>query len=67
MSVNGTGNDRRNNKPLTDSTSWTVKSPGGVVAIGKDDKPITGVSAAVAFAAVRSFRLRGETYGAVRS
>lgn len=72
MSVNGTGKDRRTSKPLNDSTSWSVKAPDGTVLesrLGKErsPKPLTGLNAADAFAAVRSLRTQGIFSAAVRS
>lgn len=68
MSVNGTAKDRRTGKDLSDSTQWTVKGLGGVVHTGgKDNKPLNGVPAKDAFAAVRSLGRRGIFAVAVRS
>lgn len=68
MSVNGSGINRQTNKPLSDSTTWTVKEPHGpVLSGGKDRKPLVGLTAADAFAAVASFRRRGIWAVPVRS
>jgi hypothetical protein len=72
MSVNGSGKDRRTSKPLSDSTSWSVKAPDGTVLTvydrkEKKDKDLTGLNAADAFAAVRNFRFQGITAAAVRT
>lgn len=72
MSVNGSGKDRRTNKPLPDSTSWSVKSPDGTVLTVYDrkerkDKDLAGLNATDAFAAVRNFRTKGIVAAAVRS
>ncbi len=72
MAVNGTGKDRRTNKALPDSTSWSVKAPDGTVLSvydrkEKKEKDLAGLNAADAFAAVRNFRFQGITAAAVRS
>ena len=74
MSVNGTGTDRKNNKPAQDSTSWSVKDSTGKVMEGRGGKSksskketLSGLRADEAFAAVRNFRRQGIFAGAVRS
>lgn len=67
MSVNGTGKDRRTGKPLPDSTTWTVKTPAGEVLTDPKNKPLTSVTAEVAFNAVQSYLRRGIFSVAVRS
>lgn len=75
MSVNGTGKDR-NGKPLTDSTSWSVKDASGKVLEAevsnrttkkREVKTLSGLNATEAFAAVRGFRTKGVFAAAVRS
>lgn len=75
MSVNGSGKDRRTNKPLPDSTNWSVKDATGSVLEAevstrsrkKEYKLLAGLSAEEAFAAVRHFRSQGIFSAAVRS
>lgn len=76
MSVNGTGLDPRTNKPLSDSTSWTVKHSDGSIPTyrtkatkEKPSKivPASGIDAATAFAVVRKLRKEGTFAAAVRS
>lgn len=75
MSVNGTGKDRRTSKPLNDSTSWSVKDATGSVIETEiasrskkvETKPLSGLNAAEAFAAVRGLRTQGIFAAAVRS
>ena len=75
MSVNGTGRDRRTSKPLTDSTTWSVKNASGAVLEAevtsrskkREVKTLSGLSAAEAFAAVRNFRRQEIFAAAVRS
>jgi hypothetical protein len=58
MSVNGSGIDRKTNKPANDGTNWTVKTPDGTVLLDQKQKPLTGLNATDAFNYVRSFRQR---------
>ena len=76
MSVNGTATDRRTGKPLTDSTTWTVKHADGTVPTYRTKAtkekpsrtvPATGIDAATAFAVVRKLRVEGIYAAAVRS
>ncbi|URP22091.1 hypothetical protein SEA_BIG4_333 [Microbacterium phage Big4] len=72
MSVNGSGKDRRTNKPAQDSTSWSVKDATGTVLEAQNKKTrkmetLSGLRADEAFAAVRNFRRQGIFAGAVRS
>lgn len=72
MSVNGTGTDRKNNKPAQDPTSWSVKDATGKVLEAQNKKTrkfetLSGLRADEAFAAVRNFRRQGIFAGAVRS
>lgn len=74
MSVNGTGKDR-NGKPLSDSTSWSVKDASGKVLEAevssrskkREVKSLSGLNASEAFAAVRNFRTQGIFAAAVRT
>ena len=76
MSVNRTGKDRKNNKTLNDSTTWSVKDASGTILEAevtsrtskkKEVKTLTGLSAAEAFAAVRGLRVKEIFAAAVRS
>lgn len=75
MSVNGSGKDRRTNKPIADSTSWSVKDASGKVLEAevssrskkREVKSLSGLNAAEAFAAVRNFHRQGIFAAAVRS
>jgi hypothetical protein len=76
MSVNGTGVDPRTNKPLPDSTSWTVKRADGTIPTYRTkatkEKPskiadAKGIDAVTAFAVVRKLRKEGDFAAAVRS
>lgn len=71
MSVNGSGTDKRTNKPAQDSTSWSVKDATGKPLEDQrrngKPQPLTGLRADEAFAAVRNFRRQGIFAGAVRS
>ena len=75
MSVNGSGKDRRTNKPLPDSTNWSVKDSSGKVLEAevsgrgkkREFKTLSGLSAEEAFAAVRNFRRQEIFAAAVRS
>ncbi len=72
MSVNGSGIDPKNNKPLSDPTSWSVKLATGEVADyrpkpGEKPKPAAGIPARDAFAVVRKLRKEGTFAAAVRS
>lgn len=63
MSVNGTGLDRRTNKPLPDSTSWSLRVPGSKEPVlDSKHKPFEGMSAADAFAAARQLRRSRDLY-----
>lgn len=70
--MNGSGKDRRTNKPLSDSTSWSVKDSTGKVILYTDGRrggvqALSGLRADEAFAAVRNLRRQGIFGGAVRS
>ena len=72
--MNGSGTDRKNQKPIQDSTSWSVKDSTGKVMEGQGGKSksskketLSGLRADEAFAAVRNFRRQGIFAGAVRS
>ena len=67
MSVNGTGLDRKSKKPLNDTTTWTVKTPNGVVQTDSKGKELTGLNASDATTAVMSIRRKGLWVVAVRS
>ena len=72
MSVNGTGIDPRTNKPLSDSTSWTVKLASGEIPLyrpkpNEKQVPASGLGAVPAFAVVRKLRKEGIFAAAVRS
>lgn len=67
MSVNGSGLDRKTNKPLNDQTTWTVKTPAGEVLKDSKKKDLTGVNAQTAFDAVRVFGRKGVFAVAVRT
>lgn len=72
MSVNGSGTDRRTQKPAPDSTSWSVKDTTGKVIVVQNkktrkDEPLSGLRADEAFAAVRNLRRQGLFGGAVRT
>lgn len=72
MSVNGSGKDRRTQKPAPDSTSWSVKDSTGKVMEAENKKTrkvetLSGIRADEAFAAVRNFRRQGLFGGAVRT
>jgi len=76
MSVNGSGKDRRTNKPLNDSTTWSVKDASGQVLEAevssrvskkREVKTLSGLNASEAFAAVRNFRTQGIFAAAVRT
>ncbi len=66
MSVNGTGLDRRTNKPANDTTTWTVREPHDPSPVtyrsGKETKEAKGMKAADAFALVRQFRALGRVH-----
>lgn len=67
MSVNGSGKDRRTNKPLSDSTNWTVRRPGGSALTDEKGKVIT-LGGAEAFGLARKHqRQTGEYVVPVRS
>lgn len=73
--MNGSGQDRRTNKPVSDSTSWSVKDATGKVLEAevssrgskREFKTLAGMNASEAFAAVRNFRAQGIFAAAVRS
>ncbi len=72
MSVDGSGTDRRTEKPAQDSTQWSVKDATGKVLEAQNKKTrkfetLSGLRADEAFAAVRNFRRQGIFEGAVRS
>lgn len=78
MSVNGTGLDRRTQKPLSDSTNWKVVVPGTGEVITYRTKatkekpskvvPAVGIDAATAFGAARQhLRSRGVFVTPVRT
>lgn len=74
MSVNGSGLDRRTNKPLNDQTHWVVREPHSSKPVTyrnskKEWKEAKGLSATEAFALVRTLNRReGEPFVvAVRS
>ena len=59
MSVNGSGTDKRTNKPAQDSTSWSVKDATGKVLEAQNKKTrkwesLSGLRADEALAAVRN-------------
>lgn len=70
--MNGSGKDRRTQKPTQDSTSWSVKDSTGKVMEAQNSKTrkfetLSGLRADEAFAAVRNFRRQGIFAGAVRT
>ncbi len=67
MSVNGSGIDRKSSKPISDSSSWTVRLPHGPILKDSKHKDLKGLNASDAFAVVRSFRKKGTWAVAVRS
>jgi len=67
MSVNGTGLDRKTKKPLNDQTSWTVKTPNGVILTDQKGKELTGLNASDASTAVMTYRRKRVWAVAVRA
>ena len=67
MSVNGIKTDKKTGKPASDPTSWTVKGLNGVIHTDSKGKPLAGLNAADAFAAVRANRRVGIFAAAIRT